>query len=41
VIAGTLSGERLLARVPEQRFKQVVGAIILLLGIVILLRRSV
>jgi hypothetical protein len=27
--------------VPEQRFKQVVGAIILLLGIVILLRRSV
>ena len=40
VIAGTLSGERLLARVPEQRFKQVVGAIILLLGIVILLRRS-
>jgi uncharacterized membrane protein YfcA len=40
VIAGTLSGERLLARMPEQRFKQVVGAIILLLGIVILLRRS-
>ena len=40
VIAGTLSGERLLAKVPEQRFKQVVGAIILLLGIVILLRRN-
>ena len=40
VIGGTLSGERLLARVPEQRFKQVVGAIILLLGIVILLRRG-
>ncbi len=40
VVAGTLSGERLLRRVPEQRFKQVVGAIILLLGIVILLRRN-
>jgi uncharacterized membrane protein YfcA len=40
VIGGTLTGERILARVPEQRFKQVVGAIILLLGIVILLRRG-
>ena len=40
VIGGTLSGERILAKVPEQRFKQVVGAIILLLGIAILLRRS-
>jgi uncharacterized protein len=40
VIGGTLSGERLLARVPEARFKHVVGAIILLLGTVILLRQS-
>ena len=40
VIGGTLSGERILARVPEQRFRQVVGAIILLLGIVILLRQG-
>jgi uncharacterized membrane protein YfcA len=40
VIGGTLGGERILARVPEQRFKQVVGAIIVLLGIVILLRRG-
>src|SRR5258708_4684488 len=40
VVAGTLAGTRLLARVPEQRFKQVVGAIILLLGIATLIRRS-
>ena len=40
VVGGTLSGERILAKVPERRFKQVVGAIILLLGMVILLRRS-
>lgn len=40
VIGGTLSGERILAAVPERQFKQVVGAIILLLGIAILLRRN-
>jgi len=39
VAAGTLAGERLLHRVPEQRFKQIVGAIILLLGVVILWQR--
>jgi uncharacterized membrane protein YfcA len=38
VVAGTLAGERLLARVPEARFRQIVGAIILVLGVVILLR---
>jgi uncharacterized protein len=40
VVGGTLAGERLLHRVPEQRFKQIVGAIILLLGVVILWRRN-
>jgi uncharacterized membrane protein YfcA len=40
VIGGTLAGERVLTRVSEHRFKQVVGAIILLLGIAILVRRS-
>jgi uncharacterized membrane protein YfcA len=38
VVAGTLAGERLLARVPERRFRQVVGAIILVLGIAMLIR---
>ncbi len=38
VVAGTLAGERLLARVPERRFRQVVGMIILLLGIATLAR---
>ena len=38
VVAGTLVGERLLARVSERRFRQVVGAIILLLGIATLIR---
>jgi hypothetical protein len=38
VVAGTLAGERLLARVPEHRFRQVVGTIILLLGIATLIR---
>jgi uncharacterized membrane protein YfcA len=38
VVAGTLAGERLLARVPERRFRQVIGAIILLLGIATLIR---
>lgn len=38
VVAGTLVGERLLARVSARRFRQVVGAIILLLGIATLIR---
>src|SRR2546425_2350352 len=38
VVAGTLAGERLLTRVPERRFRQVVGTIILLLGIATLIR---
>ena len=33
VVIGTLFGERLLARVPEQRFRAVVGVLLLLLGI--------
>ncbi len=33
VIIGTLFGERLLARVPEPRFRVVVGALLLLLGV--------
>jgi uncharacterized membrane protein YfcA len=37
VVAGTLAGERLLARVPEQRIRQIVGALILLLGITTLI----
>ena len=37
VVGGTLAGERLLARVPERRFRQVVGALILLLGIATLI----
>jgi uncharacterized protein len=40
VAGGTLAGERLLRRVPERRFKQLVGAIILLLGVVMLWRRN-
>lgn len=38
VVAGTLAGARLLKRVPEDRFKPLVGAIILLLGIAMLWR---
>ena len=38
VVAGTLAGERLLTRVPERRFRQVVGTIILLLGVATLIR---
>ncbi len=38
VILGTLFGERLLAKVPEQRFRTVVGALLLLLGLSILIR---
>jgi uncharacterized membrane protein YfcA len=41
VVGGTLVGQRVLMIVPEQRFKQIVGAIILLLGIAMLVRRSV
>jgi uncharacterized membrane protein YfcA len=37
VVGGTLAGERLLARVPERRFRQIVGALILLLGIATLI----
>jgi uncharacterized protein len=33
VIIGTLFGEKLLARVPEQRFRTVVGVLLLLLGV--------
>ena len=33
VILGTLFGEKLLARVPERRFRTVVGALLLLLGV--------
>jgi len=33
VIAGTLLGEKLLARVPQQRFRTVVGVLLLLLGL--------
>jgi uncharacterized membrane protein YfcA len=40
VVGGTLAGERLLRRVPESRFKLIVGATILLLGIATLLRRA-
>jgi uncharacterized membrane protein YfcA len=38
VVAGTLLGRWLLNRVPERRFRQIVGATVLLLGIVTLLR---
>ena len=38
VVAGTLAGEGILHNVSERRFKQVVGAIILLLGLFILAR---
>ena len=33
VIAGTLFGEQLLARVPESRFRAVVGVLLVLLGV--------
>jgi uncharacterized protein len=41
VVAGTLAGGRLLARVPEHRFRRIVGTIILLLGVVTLIRGRV
>jgi len=37
-LAGTLTGQWLLARVPERRFRRVVGTIILLLGLATLIR---
>jgi uncharacterized membrane protein YfcA len=37
VVLGTLFGERVLARVPERRFRTVVGALLLLLGIFFLI----
>ena len=40
VVAGTLVGNGLLSRVPERRFRQLVGALLLLLGIATLLRRQ-
>jgi uncharacterized membrane protein YfcA len=40
VAFGTLAGSSLLRRVPERRFRQVVGALILLLGAATLLRRQ-
>jgi uncharacterized membrane protein YfcA len=40
VAAGTIAGERLLVWLPERRFKQTVGAIVLLLGIAILAGQS-
>lgn len=33
VVIGTLFGEKLLARVPEQRFRVIVGALLLMLGV--------
>jgi uncharacterized membrane protein YfcA len=33
VIAGTLAGRRAFAQVPERRFRQVVGGLVLLLGL--------
>jgi uncharacterized membrane protein YfcA len=33
VVAGTLGGERLLTRVPERRFRTVVGALLVVLGL--------
>lgn len=38
VVLGTLFGEKLLARVPEQRFRTIVGTLLLLLGLSILIR---
>jgi uncharacterized membrane protein YfcA len=37
VVAGTLLGNRLLARVPEPRFRQVVGTLLLVLGAAMIL----
>jgi uncharacterized membrane protein YfcA len=40
VIAGTAAGHRLLPHMPEKRFKQAVGVLIVFLGIVVLFRRG-
>ena len=40
VVGGTLVGERLLGNVPEALFRQIVGVMILALGIAILIRRA-
>jgi len=40
VVAGTAAGHRLLPHMPEKRFKQVVGVLIVILGIVVLFRRG-
>jgi uncharacterized protein len=40
VLAGTVYGERLLTRIPERRFRQVVGALLLALGLATLIRGS-
>jgi uncharacterized protein len=40
VVVGTAAGHRLLPHMPEKRFKQVVGVLIVILGIVVLFRRS-
>jgi uncharacterized membrane protein YfcA len=36
VVAGTLGGERLLRRIPEQKFRKVVSGIILILGVALI-----
>jgi hypothetical protein len=41
VVIGTLFGERVLAKVPEQRFRTIVGTLLLLLGLSILVRGHV
>jgi uncharacterized membrane protein YfcA len=38
VVAGTVGGGRLLARVPERRFRQIVGILLLCLGVATLIR---
>jgi len=40
VVAGTLGGERLLSRIPDRRFRQIVGGILLALGLASLIRGS-
>jgi uncharacterized membrane protein YfcA len=40
VILGTFVGEKLLARVPERRFRTVVGALLLLLGVTFLIQSA-
>jgi uncharacterized membrane protein YfcA len=41
VVAGTLVGERLLLRIPEKTFRQIVSAIILVLGVALLIQAAV